>query len=165
MCIRLLLVLAASPLAAAAQGTPKVAPNAPPDRSLAMTRDCQLRALQKATEPLSERARASWPDARRRFVAGLGRDRSMFVTVRLTDSLHHMEQVFAAVDSVGDHRIFARVWSQLEVVQGFRYGQPIEIDESRIIDWMIANPDGSEEGNLVGKFIDTYRPPKDCGDT
>jgi hypothetical protein len=31
------------------------------------------------------------------------------------------------------------------------------------MDWMVARPDGSEEGNLIGKFVDeglaTGRPP------
>jgi hypothetical protein len=30
---------------------------------------------------------------------------------------------------------------------------------------MIAKPDGSEEGNVVGKFLDTYRPPATCGES
>jgi hypothetical protein len=29
---------------------------------------------------------------------------------------------------------------------------------------MISNPDGSEEGNEVGKFLDTYTPPAACAD-
>jgi hypothetical protein len=29
---------------------------------------------------------------------------------------------------------------------------------SALLDWLITRPDGTEEGNVVGKFIDTYRP-------
>ena len=27
-----------------------------------------------------------------------------------------------------------------------------------VLDWTISKPDGTEEGNFVGKFLDTYRP-------
>jgi hypothetical protein len=30
---------------------------------------------------------------------------------------------------------------------------------------MISRPDGTEEGNVVGKFLDTYRPPATCTDS
>ena len=31
----------------------------------------------------------------------------------------------------------------------------IEFNEKDILDWLIAKPDGSEEGNFIGKFLDT----------
>ena len=30
--------------------------------------------------------------------------------------------------------------------------------ESDVLDWTISKPDGTEEGNFVGKFLDTYKP-------
>jgi hypothetical protein len=32
------------------------------------------------------------------------------------------------------------------------------VSEAELLDWLITKPDGSEEGNVVGKFLDTYRP-------
>jgi hypothetical protein len=29
------------------------------------------------------------------------------------------------------------------------------LPEQPIRDWMITNPDGTEEGNLIGKYLDT----------
>ena len=33
-----------------------------------------------------------------------------------------------------------------------------ELAESDLLDWVIRKPYGSEEGNVVGKFLDTYNP-------
>ena len=41
---------------------------------------------------------------------------------------------------------------------GYGMGQFYSLPESQLIDWMIAKPDGTEEGNEVGKFLDTYHP-------
>ena len=43
-------------------------------------------------------------------------------------------------------------------VAGYRNGQPYSFPESELVDWLISKPDGSEEGNVVGKFLDTYQP-------
>ena len=37
-------------------------------------------------------------------------------------------------------------------------GDPVTVKEAELVDWMIARPDGSEEGNVVGKFLDTWKP-------
>jgi hypothetical protein len=42
-------------------------------------------------------------------------------------------------------------------VQGFHKGQHITVKESEILDWCISNPDGSEDGNLIGKYIDSLQ--------
>jgi hypothetical protein len=136
----------------------------PADRPIATTYECQLRAALAAMQPYTNQARATWAGARRQYQAGLAPGRSMFVTARLTDSAGHVEQVFVAVDSIAGSRIVGRIWSQIAVVAGYRYGQRYELDESVIVDWMIANPDGSEDGNVVGKFLDSYHPPASCGE-
>ena len=115
-----------------------------------------------AIKPYSERARASYPRAKQRFINGLGPRESFFVTAVLNDPAGHHEQVFLAVDSIAGSRIVGRVWNDILIVQGYRRGQRYEMQESAIVDWLIAKPDGSEEGNEVGKFLDTYRPPESC---
>ena len=42
---------------------------------------------------------------------------------------------------------------------GTARGQSYTFPEEDLIDWMVARPDGSEEGNVVGVFLDSYRPP------
>jgi hypothetical protein len=43
------------------------------------------------------------------------------------------------------------------IVSGFKLGQTYTFNESDLIDWFISKPDGSEEGNVVGKFLDTLK--------
>jgi uncharacterized protein YegJ (DUF2314 family) len=151
----------AMPAHARAQGqsvTGQLAPSAPVDRPITATADCQWNALVKAMEPHVARARETWPAAKRQFIARVEPVRPMFVTTQLRDPNGRREQVFVAVDSVAGARIFGKLASEVGVVQGYRYHEPVSFDDGDLIDWMFANPDGSEEGNVVGKFLDTYTP-------
>jgi hypothetical protein len=147
--------LLAAPLAAQDRA---VAPNARRDQPLTAFSGAEAMRMFFAMEPYIEHARASWPDVKRRFVAGLPREHSLFVTTRLRDANGRIEQVFVAVDSVVAKRIHGRIWSQILVVEGYRLQQPYQFPEEDLIDWMIARPDGTEEGNVVGRFLDTFRP-------
>jgi hypothetical protein len=145
-----------------AQRPVEVAPNAPADKPVGATLECQLAAMSRATAPYTERARATYAAARARFLAGLPARHTFFVTTRLRDSSGRVEQVFVVADSIRDGQIAGRIWSQIALVAGYRLGQPYVFPESELVDWMIARPDGTEEGNVVGKFLDTYRPPATC---
>ena len=148
-------LLLAGPLAAQ---DPSVAPNARRDQPLTAFSGSEAMRMFFAMEPYIAHARASWPDAKRRFVAGLPRQHSLFVTTRLRDGSGRIEQVFVAVDSVIAKRIYGRIWSQILIVDGYRLQQPYAFSEDDLIDWMIARPEGTEEGNVVGRFLDTFRP-------
>jgi len=155
--------------AAHAQRPVEVAPTAPRDRPVTATFRCQLEALRRAIAPLSAAGRASFPAARERFERGLPPHHTFFVSTWVHDSAGREELVFVAVDSVTGARdatqIAGRIWSPVELVRGFRYRQPYTFGIANLVDWMIAKPDGSEEGNEVGKFMDTYVPPASCADS
>jgi hypothetical protein len=161
MRFRLILVSVLLP-AVASDSYAQVSRNAPPDRPVNATAICQWNQLLKATAPLEAKARETFPGARQRFLQGLPSAHQFFATIRLTDSLSHHEQVFVAVDTIDGNRLSGRLASQIGVVQGYRRGQRLSFNDSSLVDWMIALPDGSEEGNIVGKFLDTYVPPKTC---
>lgn len=161
----LLLLLLGAPAIAAAQRPVELAPNAPPDRPVSATQRCQLRVMFEAMAPYAAQARATYPAARGRFVVGLPPRHTMFVTTRLSDAAGRIEQVFVAVDSIRGDTIAGRIWSPIHVVSGYRYRQPYQFPDSLLVDWMIARPDGTEEGNVVGKFLDTYRPLPTCPDS
>lgn len=150
---------------ARAQRPVEVAPNAPRDKPVNAERDCQWRAAQRAIAPLVAEAKNSYPNARRRFLTGLPAKESFFVTTVITDSAGRHEQVFIAVDSIAGDRIRGRIWSEINLVQGYRLGQPYTVREADLIDWMFSKPDGSEDGNIVGKFMDNYQPPRTCADS
>jgi hypothetical protein len=152
-------VLASALLAApVAAQDPHLAPNAPKDQPLTASTSSDAMRIFFAMEPYIAHARASWPEAKRRFLTGLPRQHSFFVTTRLRDASGRIEQVFVAVDSVRAKRVYGRIWSQVLIVDGYQLRQPYDFHEDDLIDWMITRPDGTEEGNIVGRFLDTYRP-------
>jgi hypothetical protein len=83
---------------------------------------------------------------------------SFFVTVELRDTAGRSEMVFLAVDSLARDSVFGRIWNQIHVVRGYRLRDRHAAPEAEVLDWLITRPDGSEEGNFVGKFLDTYQP-------
>jgi hypothetical protein len=101
-------------------------------------------------------ARSAWPQARDRFRRGLPLAQRLLVTALLTDGLGGTEQASIAVDSVADGIIHGRVSSQVQTVVGWRRGDRYSMRESDLIDWTIVRPDGSTEGNFVGKSLEMY---------
>ncbi len=149
-----LLFLFAIPLLAA---EPKLAPNAPKDQPK-RAKEKEVEALDKAIAPYIAKARAAWPDAKERYLAGLPAGHSFFVTTRIRDKDGKFEQVFIAVESIKAGRIVGLIWSDLHLVTGFKRGQRHEFAEAELMDWLISKPNGTEEGNFVGNFLDTYQP-------
>jgi len=150
-----------SPVVGVSQA-PHLAPNAPSDSPVQTTQQCVWQAMDRAMQPYIAQARATWPQARQRYLAGLPPRHSFFVTTLLVDKQDRREQVFVAVDSIRDGRISGRIWNRVDVVRGFNLGDSYTFPESDLRDWMIAKPDGTEEGNFVGKFLDGYEPPRTC---
>ena len=126
---------------------------APPDRPVSF--DAEVSAcLDSAIGPLVAQARASFPDFQRRVAAGLPPGQLPAVTVRLNDVSGHWEQVFVVVDSIRRDSVFGRINSDIALVRGYRRGQRLNVSTTEILDWTISRPDGTEEGNLLGKFMD-----------
>jgi len=116
-------------------------------------------ALMKAEAPYIAKGRATYPAAKKRFLAGLPPKYRFEVRKRLTDPGGvRLEEVFIEVDAIKDGTVLGRIGSELGVVRSFHQGQRISFPESDVLDWTIVHPDGREEGNYVGKFIDTYKP-------
>jgi hypothetical protein len=135
----------------------QLSPNAPQDKPLPATLE-QRQRLDAAIQPLMKQARASYPDAKRRFLAGLPQGETFFVTANLRDQSSVTEQVFVAVQRIDGNTISGTIASNVLLVKGYKAGDVYSLPEGEIIDWLISKPDGTEEGNLVGKFLDTYHP-------
>jgi hypothetical protein len=131
--------------------------NAPPDRPHPVTTE-DLQAYENAIAPHVAQAKRTWPDARRRYLAGLPAGQIFFVTTRLRDARGRHETVFIRVQSIKDGLISGTIATQLQIFRAYKPGDAYSLREEDLMDWMIARPDGSEEGNVVGKFLDTYRP-------
>lgn len=128
----------------------------PPDRPVESRSRTQLEKLTEAIAPYVEKARATWPPVRARFLAGLPEGAALFATVQLRDGAGRMEQVFVQVESIEAGRISGIIWNDIHTVSDYAKGQRHEFPESELIDWTISNADGTEEGNVVGTFLDTW---------
>lgn len=143
--------------ATAAAQEASVAPNAPKDKPVSATGD-EVRQFEEAIRPHVETARKTYPQAKERFLKGLPPKHTLFITTRLRDAAGRFEQVFVAVSEIKGGRISGHIWSDITSVSGYKPGDPYTFPEGELIDWTISRPDGTEEGNFVGKFLDTYQP-------
>lgn len=144
------------PIAAPAPGAvtgdplPTLAPNAPKDRPVHGTS-----AEQEArVAELTEQARKSYPEAKRRFLAGLPTGEHFYMVTTLT-SAGAKESVFIAVSSIANGQVKGTIASDIMTVKDYKSGDAHTFAEAELVDWLISKADGSEEGNLVGKYLDT----------
>ncbi|MFD1467740.1 DUF2314 domain-containing protein [Hymenobacter caeli] len=137
-----------------------LAPNAPADRpvSVAVADDSEAEAALAAFEqhiaPAIKKARATLPQAKKRFLQGLPSGQAFYVTTRISDPNGPYEQVFVRVKQWQGTQVQGFIASQLDVVKTYQQNQLITFSASDVFDWTISRPDGSEEGNFVGKLID-----------
>ena len=154
----LLLLLVASCAGTGQRQDVHLAPNAPQDRPVRFSGDGPNEALGKwrgLIAPHVQKAKATYPEAKGRYLAGLPPQQTFFVTTVIRDEQGHFEYIFVVVRQIADRSVTGRIATQVNLVQGYHDGDTIGFPEAEVIDWMISKPDGSEEGNLVGKFLDT----------
>lgn len=155
-----ILALLGTPLRGAAQD-PYVSPDAPRDDPLPIQNLEDREAFLKLIEPCVQEARKTYREAKARFLAGLPPNHGFFVVVRLYDQ-NRFEQVFVAADRIENDMIEGRIWSPVQLLEGYAVGDELTVPEDDIVDWVITRPDGSEEGNLIGKYIDRVRAGEDA---
>jgi len=136
---------------------PKLSPDAPKDMPLDAKTTKEAEEVEKAIAPYIEKARKTYPDAKKRYLAGLSRGQQFFVVSKLTDKRSRFEQVFISVTGIEGNKITGRIANQIRVVQGFKEGDAYTFPEGEVLDWLITHPDGSEEGNMIGKFLDEWQ--------
>jgi len=135
-----------------------LAPNAPEDKPVAVTKGT-VSKFEQAIAPYIAQGQKTYPDARKRYLAGLPPKHIFFVTVRLTDDSGKFEIVFVRLLKIDVEKaeFSGRIESPIEIVGGYYRGKELTLPEDRVIDWTISLPDGTEEGNAVGKFLDGYQ--------
>jgi uncharacterized protein YegJ (DUF2314 family) len=131
--------------------------NAPPDKPVASSPE-QLKKLEDAMAPYVKQAQETLPGAKKEYLAGLPDGQVFYVTIRLYDPSKRFEQVFLKVTSWKGETIQGILESQVTLIHNYSLGEKLTCKESEVVDWTISKPDGTEEGNFVGKFLDTYQP-------
>lgn len=133
-----------------------VAPNAPKDKPV-KAGESEAEQIEAAIKPYIEKARTTYPQAKARFLSGLPPRHTFFITTRLRDSSNRFEQVFIAVKEIKDGKINGVIASEVRLVSGYVEGDKYSFPETELIDWTISRPDGTEEGNVVGNFLDSFQ--------
>jgi uncharacterized protein YegJ (DUF2314 family) len=137
----------------------------PSDKPVATHGQEEVDAYDQAIAPYVAKARASYPSAKRRYLAGLPPDHTFAVWTRLyqkdekTRENRH-EDVFVVVEAIKNGTIYGWINNKLDLLTNYQKGQRIHFPESDVKNWVIVRPDGSEEGNDVGKFLEHWKPPK-----
>lgn len=134
---------------------PELSAAAPLDRPVATTGQDEVSAMAKAVAPYRAEAKRTYPAAKSRFLAGLPSGHHFFVTVSLREGPKH-ETVFIGVSEIKDGKVSGRIANEIATLAGYKSGDPVQFSEQEVEDWTISRPDGSEEGNVVGKFLDTW---------
>jgi hypothetical protein len=136
-----------------------LAPNAPKDQPVSAM-GAKVDEIKAAMAPHIEEARRTYPDAKRRYLAGLPQGHVFFVVATLRDPDGAEEQVFVGVSGIQDGKVSGRISSDILGLRSYKRGDAYVVPEAELIDWVISRPDGSEEGNFVGKFLDDWQKRK-----
>jgi len=129
-----------------------LSPNAPIDKVAKITPD-----LEEKLAELTKQARKSLPEVEAKFHAGLPKGQVLFVVTPLFDEHGKRENVFVQVEKWQNGIIHGGVASEMEIVRTVKAGDPITVKESDVMDWSISRPDGTEEGNFIGKYLETVK--------
>jgi hypothetical protein len=136
---------------------PPLSPNAPPDQPFDAKSAAETEEYRAAVAPYIEKAKKTYPDAKKRYLEGLPPGHVFYAVTKLHDRTGSSEQVFVVVGGIRDGRITGRIASDILGVKGFANGDAYSFPESELVDWLITHPDGTEEGNVVGNFLDEWQ--------
>jgi hypothetical protein len=131
--------------------------DAPADKSHPIKGNDMSKQYEDMIAPYVRQALKTLPEAKKKFRNGLPKGEAFFLVTRIYDKDGKFEQVFARVKQWSDDSIQGNIANDLHTVKEYHNGQLITFREKDIVDWLISKPDGSEEGNYVGKFLDTIQ--------
>jgi hypothetical protein len=131
-----------------------LASNAPKDKLVPIYAN-QLKQMDSVLGPYIIQAKATYLKAKERFIKGLPRNEAFFVVTRLFDKDGKFEQVFIRVKEFKEGGVSGTIANELGTVKEYKNNQLVSFKETQILDWVISKPDGSEEGNFIGKYLDT----------
>jgi tetratricopeptide (TPR) repeat protein len=134
-------------------GFPKEGPQ---DKTLHADSTDKIHRLEEAIKPLIEEARKTLPTAKAKYLKGLPSGDSFSITTKLRDDAGKFEQVFVFVDKWDGTTISGTLGNDVSL-RGFKKGDKLKVEEKDVLDWTISKPDGTEEGNVIGKFLDTWK--------
>ena len=138
---------------------------APPDKPQMLRGDKAFDAYERAIAPYVAKARASYPAAKKRFLAGLppGYRFTVFIHMYQSADKSHKEaweDLYVIVDKIEGGKIYGRVNNKPLRLTKYHLGDRVSFPESRVLNWVVLRADGSEEANDLGNFLDHWKPPR-----
>jgi hypothetical protein len=134
-------------------------PKTPTDKPVHAEGAQQMTDIERAIQPYVSKARKTYPSAKKRFLTGLPPKYLFSLTTKLWDRSHtKFEVVFVVAEQIKKGTVTGHLATHTKQPVGYNFGDHISFPESQVMDWTIVHPDGTEEGNVVGKFMDTYQP-------
>jgi len=101
-----------------------------------------------------EKARQTIPAIKQCFLSGLPAGHKLFVTIEISDGPGRHENAYVAVNSWHGTEIIGDLATKLCSIKAHAFGERLKFSQDRVIDWTITTPDGTEEGNHLGKLFD-----------
>jgi len=117
----------------------------------------EFAVFEEALWPYVRKAQASLPRIKQGYQRGLAEGETLYVVVRLPEP-GGFEQAYVEVQDWQGAELLGVIASRLRPGSPYRIGDLISFKESAVLDWVITKPDGYEEGNFVGRFLEKYRP-------
>ena len=117
--------------------------------------------MDRLAAPYVAKARATYPAAKKRFLAGLPPGYKFVVGFRFSQRDERtgkvaVEDMLVQVERIEKGRIIGRLANAPVLVCNIKYGDSLSRPEREITNWIIEHPDRSEEGNFVGKFLEKH---------
>ncbi len=134
----------------------QAAPTRPVDRGMYLNNQ-QIKKIYSSMKPYIKKARASYPEAKKKWEQALPKGQYFFVVTRIRDQHGVEEQVFISVNEIKHGIIKGYIFNKLNNVSGYEFKQAYSFPESELIDWVITKPNGEQEGNFVGKYLSSLR--------
>ncbi|SNR50445.1 hypothetical protein [Hymenobacter mucosus] len=115
----------------------------------------QLAQPRKALPDLPvKEARRTLSQARQRYQRGLPAGTNLYLTARVLNEVAAPEPVLVAVDTWQGNHISGRIVRTTADGRATTATDPVDFDEPAVLDWLVLRPDGAEEGNYLGKFLE-----------
>jgi uncharacterized protein YegJ (DUF2314 family) len=121
----------------------------------------QQAEMDRLAAPYVAKSRATYPAAKKRFLAGLPPGYKFVVGLRFSQRDERtgrvvVEDMLVQVERIEKGRIIGRLANAPVLVRNIKYGDTVSRPEREITNWLIEHPDRSEEGNYVGKFLEKH---------
>lgn len=109
--------------------------------------------------PYIEMAKRTFPDVKKKFLAGVYQKvhRILQVQITLSDKNGLNEMTFMKVLGCKGDLFQGTVNNDLRIVKGYAAGDTVSFMQNEILNWVVVDAEGHEEGNFVGKAIDAIQ--------